>query len=133
MTVAISCVNTFVGGYSPCIFQYACALFRAFAIKTRKSGPMPEYTTPILGQTTATFSIIESSIKIEDDFFSVAMTIPLEATEDDGPVICGKSKLIRTFNAKTRCSLRYRSKRMFDLNELATWREYCKGIANHKI
>jgi len=51
---------------------------------------MPEYTTPILGQTTATFSIIESSIKIEDDFFSVAMTIPLEAAGDDGPVICGR-------------------------------------------
>jgi hypothetical protein len=79
MTVAISCVKTFVGGYSPYTFQYACALFRALAIRTRKSGPMPEYTTPILGQITATFSIIESSIRIEDDFFSVAITIPLDA------------------------------------------------------
>lgn len=48
----------------------------------RKSGPMPEYTIPMLGHMTATFSSIESSIKIEDDFFSVAITIPLDATEN---------------------------------------------------
>jgi len=45
----------------------------------RKSGPMPEYTIPILGHMTATFSSTESSIKIDDDFFSVAITIPLDA------------------------------------------------------
>jgi len=32
---------------------------------------------------TATFSSIESSIKIDDDFFSVAITIPLEAYGKD--------------------------------------------------
>ncbi len=49
----------------------------------RKSGPMPEYTIPMLGHMTATFSSIESSIKIDDDFFSVAITIPLEAYGKD--------------------------------------------------
>lgn len=49
----------------------------------RKSGPMPEYTIPMLGHITATFSSIESSIKIDDDFFSVAMTIPLDAYRKD--------------------------------------------------
>jgi len=48
----------------------------------RKSGPMPEYTIPMLGHMTATFSSIESSIKIDDDFFSVAITIPLDALRD---------------------------------------------------
>lgn len=81
MTVAISCVSTRVGGYSPYIFQYACALFRALDIRTRESGPIPEYTMPILGQITATLSSIESSMRIEEDFFSVAMTIPLEAED----------------------------------------------------
>jgi hypothetical protein len=42
---------------------------------------MPEYTMPILGQMTATLSSIESSIRIDDNFFSVAMTIPLDAEE----------------------------------------------------
>lgn len=37
----------------------------------------------MLGHMTATFSSIESSIKIDDDFFSVAITIPLEAYEKD--------------------------------------------------
>lgn len=36
---------------------------------------------PMFGQTTATLSIMESSISIEGDFFSVAMTIPFEAVE----------------------------------------------------
>ena len=45
----------------------------------RKSGPMPEYTIPMLGHMTATFSSIESSINIDDDFFSVAITIPFDA------------------------------------------------------
>jgi hypothetical protein len=49
----------------------------------RKSGPMPEYTIPILGHMTATFSSIESSIKIDDDFFSGAITIPLDAYTKD--------------------------------------------------
>jgi hypothetical protein len=49
----------------------------------RKSGPMPEYTIPIFGHMTATFSSIESSIKIDDDFFSVAITIPLDAYGKD--------------------------------------------------
>ncbi len=49
----------------------------------RKSGPIPEYTIPMLGHMTATFSSIESSIKIDEDFFSVAITIPLEAYEKD--------------------------------------------------
>jgi hypothetical protein len=44
---------------------------------------MPEYTIPMLGHITATFSSIESSIKIDDDFFSVAMTIPLDAYRED--------------------------------------------------
>jgi hypothetical protein len=49
----------------------------------RKSGPMPEYTIPMFGHITATFSSIESSIKIDDDFFSVAITIPLDAYGED--------------------------------------------------
>lgn len=80
MMVAISCVRTFVGGYSPYTFQYACALLRAFATSTRKSGPIPEYTMPMLGQMTDTLSIIESSMRMDEDFFSVAMTMPLDAT-----------------------------------------------------
>ena len=36
---------------------------------------------PIFGQTIATLSSIESSIKMEEDFFSVAMTMPLDATD----------------------------------------------------
>ena len=79
MIFAISCVSTFVGGYSPYIFQYACALFRAFATSTRKSGPIPEYTMPMFGHMTDTLSIIESSMRMEEDFFSVAMTMPFDA------------------------------------------------------
>lgn len=37
---------------------------------------------PIFGQMTATLSIIESSMRIEEDFFSVAITMPLEAFEE---------------------------------------------------
>ena len=70
-----------MGGYSPYIFQYACALFLARATNTRKSGPIPEYTIPMFGQITATRSIIESSTRMEDDFFSVAITIPFDADE----------------------------------------------------
>jgi hypothetical protein len=33
----------------------------------------------MLGHITATFSSMESSIKIDDDFFSVAMTMPFDA------------------------------------------------------
>jgi hypothetical protein len=40
---------------------------------------MPEYTMPMLSQTMATFSIEESSMSVEADFFSVAMTTPLVA------------------------------------------------------
>jgi hypothetical protein len=41
----------------------------------------------MLGHITATFSSTESSIKIDDDFFSVAMTIPLDATRREGWLI----------------------------------------------
>jgi len=34
---------------------------------------------PIFGHITATLSSMESSIKIDDDFFSVAITMPFEA------------------------------------------------------
>ena len=80
---ASSCVRTLVGGYSPYIFQYACALFLARATNTRKSGPIPEYTIPMFGQITATRSIIESSTRMEEDFFSVAITIPFDADGQD--------------------------------------------------
>jgi hypothetical protein len=40
---------------------------------------MPEYTIPMLGQIVATFSMTESSIRIDEVFFSVAMTIPFVA------------------------------------------------------
>lgn len=40
----------------------------------------------MLGHTTATFSIIESSISIEEDFFSVAMTMPFDAAENEGAI-----------------------------------------------
>jgi hypothetical protein len=79
MTVASSCVRTRVGGYSPYTFQYACADLRALATRTRKSGPMPEYTIPMFGHTTETLSSMDSSMRIDDDFFSVAITIPFVA------------------------------------------------------
>lgn len=76
-----------MGGYSPYIFQYACALFLARVTNTRKSGPIPEYTMPMFGQMTAIRSIMESSTRIEEDFFSVAITIPFDADgRDSGPV-----------------------------------------------
>lgn len=84
--VAISWVRIFVGGYSPWSFQYACALLRALVTSTRKSGPMPEYTIPMFGHITATFSITESSMSMEDDFFSVAITIPLDAWYYQDPI-----------------------------------------------
>lgn len=60
-------------------FQYACALLRARATRMRKSGPMPEYTMPMLGQTTQTFSTMDESMSRDDDFFSVAITMPFVA------------------------------------------------------
>lgn len=48
-------------------------------IRTRKSGPIPEYTIPMLGQITATLSTTESSMRIEEVFFSVAITMPFDA------------------------------------------------------
>lgn len=36
---------------------------------------------PMLGQMTATFSMTASSMRIEDDLRSVAMTMPFEAVE----------------------------------------------------
>ena len=80
MMFAISCVRTLVGGYSPWTFQYDCALLRARDTSTLKSGPMPEYTIPMFGQMTATFSMTESSMRMDEDFFSVAMTMPLDAS-----------------------------------------------------
>ena len=107
ITVAIVCVSTRVGGYSPWSFQYDCALLRALAIRMRKSGPIPEYTIPMLGHITATFSSIESSIRIDDDFFSVAMTIPLEATRNMSEQL-GRADAIEryiTLNTETCCPL----------------------------
>ena len=52
---------------------------RAFVTRIRKSGPIPEYTMPMLGQIVATFSMTESSIRIDDVFFSVAITMPFVA------------------------------------------------------
>ena len=40
---------------------------------------MPEYTTPMFGQITETLSSMEESISNEEDFFSVAITMPFEA------------------------------------------------------
>ena len=63
----------------------------------RKSGPMPEYTIPMLGHITATFSSIESSIKIDDDFFSVAITIPFDAYRKDVELIPSESESEKTY------------------------------------
>lgn len=41
---------------------------------------MPEYTMPMFGQITETLSNIESSMRIDEAFFSVAMTMPLVAS-----------------------------------------------------
>jgi hypothetical protein len=74
----------------------------------RKSGPMPEYTIPILGHMTATFSSIESSIKIDDDFFSVAITIPLDAYGKDVGSRFNKrvnQRKRHTFDTEACCSL----------------------------
>ena len=54
---------------------------------------------PMLGHTTATFSIIESSISMDDDFFSVAMTMPFDATENEERI--GGYYYEDTFNPKT--------------------------------
>jgi len=112
-----------VGGYSPYIFQYACALFLARATNTRKSGPIPEYTIPILGETTATRSIIESSTRIEEDFFSVAITIPFDADERSFQprFLQGQDETNRghTFDTQTSRPLRYGCQSMFDLDQLS--------------
>ena len=101
-----------MGGYSPYIFQYACALFLARATNTRKSGPIPEYTIPMFGQITATRSIIESSTRMEEDFFSVAITIPFEADERDREPrsarfdrVAGEAGRVRAFDTETGRSL----------------------------
>jgi len=83
-----------VGGYSPYIFQYACALFLARVTNTRKSGPIPEYTIPMFGQITAIRSIIESSTRMEEDFFSVAITIPFDADERDRDLVQSSSRRV---------------------------------------
>ena len=38
---------------------------------------------PMFGHMTATFSITESSMRMDEDLRSVAMTIPFDAGEDD--------------------------------------------------
>src|ERR1700733_9035113 len=97
----------------------------------RKSGPIPEYTIPMLGHITATFSSIESSIRIDDDFFSVAMTIPFEATQNmsEWPVRADTIGRYITLNTETCCPLRYCCQCMFDLHELPTGGEDCQRVA----
>lgn len=128
MIVAISCVSTFVGGYSPWIFQYAWALFLAFVTSSRKSGPIPEYTRPMFGHTTATFSIIESSMRIDEDFFSVAITMPFEAGTISYEIVHFRVGVNYTFNPQTCCPLRNGGEGMFDLDELSTRGEDCEGV-----
>ena len=53
---------------------------RAFLTSTLKSGPMPLYTTPMLGVMVAIFCTVLSSTRMEGSFFSVAITTPSVAT-----------------------------------------------------
>lgn len=45
----------------------------------------------MFGQTTAIRSIIESSTRMEEDFFSVAITIPFDADERDRDLVQSSS------------------------------------------
>ena len=45
----------------------------------------------MFGQTTAIRSIIESSTRMEEDFFSVAITIPFDAGERDRDLVQSSS------------------------------------------
>ena len=135
MIFAISCVRTFVGGYSPYTFQYACALLRAFATSTRKSGPIPEYTIPMFGQMTETLSIIESSMSIEEDFFSVAITMPFEATAGgyELPQTCLGRRRGRTLDSEAGSAGRYGGESMFYLDELSARREDGEGVTGDQV
>jgi hypothetical protein len=70
---------------------------------------------PIFGHMTATLSIIESSMRIEEDFFSVAITIPLEAFGDIR-VMEGYDKMSCTLDAEACGTACYRCEGMLDLN-----------------
>jgi len=83
----------------------------------------------MLGEITATFSITESSIRIEDVFFSVAITMPFVAIELFSLRKSKHAGSVRTFDPQTRCALSDRSQCVLNLHELPTWGEDCQGIA----
>lgn len=65
-----------------CILQnveHTCACFLALRTRILESGPMPLYATPMLGVSKEIFLTVDSSTKVERNFFSVAITTPLTA------------------------------------------------------
>ena len=60
-------------------------------------------------------------MRIEDDFFSVAITMPFEATVSHSNQSILWEGMLQTFNAQTRCSLRDGGQGMFNLYKFPTW------------
>ena len=79
----------------------------------------------MFGQITATFSITESSIRIEDVFFSVAITMPFVAIELFSLRELNRGNSVRTFDPQTCCALGYRSQCVLNLHEFPTWGKDC--------
>lgn len=79
MTAATSRTSWATGISSLYCMKYVCATLRARLIRTRLSGPIPEYTTPMLPERSLIFRTVDSSIKVDGSFFSVARTTPLVA------------------------------------------------------
>lgn len=70
-------------------------------------------------------------MRMEDDFFSVAMTIPFDATMsaiNQSTRVASRQNYLFTFDTEARSSLRDSSKGMFNLDQLSARREDCEGV-----
>lgn len=84
---------------------------------------------PMFGQMTETLSSIDSSMRMEEDFFSVAMTIPFDAVARQRAQALIHRGSVHTFDTQASGSLRYCGQCVLDLNELAARREDREGVA----
>ena len=71
------------GGSSQYTRLYSWLALRALSSNTRASGPTPAYTIPILLEILDTLTKLLSSTSADGVFFSVAITIPVEAFLDN--------------------------------------------------
>lgn len=134
MTVAISRTNCETGMSSRKWRLYFWADLRPLRVSNRKSGPMPEYVTPMLCVSSWIFFTDESSTSTDGSFFSVAITTPFFAgqiVQRTPPQDERRAAVAPTFDAQRRLTAGDGRQRVLDLDELATRaeRRQREGIA----